>query len=146
MRSWRSLNFEFSLAANLIDRCLVSKLLYKLISLDVNILLAWGRLRCLNVSCEELLCSFGSLLFKTLRVIFSLVCLEKLIRVSSSGNDHSSVGASTEHALVKGNVLWEVLLGVSATVRILILLFLGDDTRMCREALPASATGLLQHF
>ena len=109
-------------------------------------MLAWGRLRCLNVSCEELLCCFGSLLFKTLRVILSLVCLEKLIRVSSSGNDHGGVSASTEHALVKGDVLWEVLLGVGATVRILILLFLGNDARVGREALPASATGLLQHF
>ena len=140
------MHFEFGLAANLIDGSFVCELGHKLISLNVNILLAWGRLGCLNVSREELLCCFGSLLLETLRVILPLVGLEKLVRVSTCRNDHGGVCTSTEHALVKGNVLREVFLSVSATVRILILLFLGDDAGMGREALPASATGLLQHF
>ena len=114
--------------------------------MNVDILLAWGRLRSLNVSREELLCCFGSLLLETLWIVLPLVGLEKLVRVSTSGDDHSGVCTSAEHALVKGNVLREVLLGVSATVRVLILLFLGDDAGMGREALPASAARLLQHF
>ena len=140
------MHFEFGLAANLIDGSLVCELGHKLISLNVNILLAWGRLGCLNVSREELLCCFGSLLLETLRVVLPLVRLEKLVGVRAGRDDHGGVCTSTEDALVEGNVLGEVLFGVRAAVRVLILLFLGDDAGVSGEALPASATGLLQHF
>lgn len=147
MRGWRAIHLELSLATDLIDWSFVSELSNELVGLDVNVLLTWGSLWRLDIPGEELLGSLGSLLFEALRIILSLVCLEELIRVGSRGDDHGSIGASTEDTLVESDVLREVLLGMRTTVGILVLLLLGDDPGMCSEPLSASsATRLLQHF
>ena len=147
MRGWRAIHLELSLATDLIDWSFVSELSNELVGLDVNVLLTWGSLWRLDIPGEELLGSLGSLLFEALRIILSLVCLEELIRVGSRGDDHGSIGASTEDTLVESDVLRVVLLGMRTTVGILVLLLLGDDPGMCSEPLSASsATRLLQHF
>ena len=147
MRGWRAIHLELSLATDLIDWSFVSELSNELVGLDVNVLLTWGSLWRLDIPGEELLGSLGSLLFEALRIILSLVCLEELIRVGSRGDDHGSIGASTEDTLVESDVLGEVLLGMRTTVGILVFLLLGDDPGMCSEPLSASsATRLLQHF
>ena len=147
MRGWRAIHLELSLATDLIDWSFVSELSNELVGLDVNVLLTWGSLWRLDIPGEELLGSLGSLLFEALRIILSLVCLEELIRVGSRGDDHGSIGASTEDTLVESDVLREVLLGMRTTVGILVFLLLGDDPGMCSEPLSASsATRLLQHF
>ena len=147
MRGWRAIHLELSLATDLIDWSFVSELSNELVGLNVNVLLTWGSLWRLDIPGEELLGSLGSLLFEALRIILSLVCLEELIRVGSRGDDHGSIGASTEDTLVESNVLRIVLLGMRTTVGILVLLLLGDDPGMCSEPLSASsATRLLQHF
>ena len=56
-------DFEFSLAADFINWRLVSQLRYELVSLDVNVLLAWWSLWGLDISCEEFFGSLGPLLF-----------------------------------------------------------------------------------
>ena len=147
MRGWRAIHLELSLATDLIDWSFVSELSNELVGLNVNVLLTWGSLWRLDIPGEELLGSLGSLLFEALRIILSLVCLEELIRVGSRGDDHGSIGASTEDTLVESDVLRIVLLGMRTTVGILVLLLLGDDPGMCSEPLSASsATRLLQHF
>lgn len=147
MRGWRAIHLELSLATDFIDWSFVSELSNELVGLDVNVLLTWGSLWRLDIPGEELLGSLGSLLFEALRIILSLVCLEELIRVGSRGDDHGSIGASTEDTLVESDVLRIVLLGMRTTVGILVLLLLGDDPGMCSEPLSASsATRLLQHF
>lgn len=147
MRGWRAIHLELSLATDLIDWSFVSELSNELVGLDVDVLLTWGSLWRLDIPGEELLGSLGSLLFEALRIILSLVCLEELIRVGSRGDDHGSIGASTEDTLVESDVLGEVLLGMRTTVGILVFLLLGDDPGMCSEPLSASsATRLLQHF
>ena len=147
MRGWRAIHLELSLATDLIDWSFVSELSNELVGLYVNVLLTWGSLWRLDIPGEELLGSLGSLLFEALRIILSLVCLEELIRVGSRGDDHGSIGASTEDTLVESDVLRIVLLGMRTTVGILVLLLLGDDPGMCSEPLSASsATRLLQHF
>ena len=147
MRGWRAIHLELSLATDLIDWSFVSELSNELVGLDVDVLLTWGSLWRLDIPGEELLGSLGSLLFEALRIILSLVCLEELIRVGSRGDDHGSIGASTEDTLVESDVLREVLLGMRTTVGILVFLLLGDDPGMCSEPLSASsATRLLQHF
>ena len=143
----RRIYLELSLAANLIDWSLVCKLSDKLVSLNINILFAWWRLRRFHVTSEELLRSFSSLLLQTLRIIFALVCLEELIWVGARWDDHGSIGAATENTLVIHDVLREVLILIGTTIRVLILLLLSDHTRVSSESLSASsATRLLQHF
>ena len=145
----RSIYLELRLAADLVDWGLVSELCDELVRLYVNVLLAWRRLRRFNIAREKLLCSLRSLLLKPLRVIFALICLEELVGVGAGWNDHGGVGAAAEDALVVHDVLGVVLLGAGAAIRILILLFLGDDARVSGEALPArsaTSTGLLKHF
>ena len=137
---WRStVNFELSLATDFIDRGLIGQLTDELISLNVDVLLAWGRLWCLNVTCEELFGSLGPLLFESLGIVLSLVSLEKLIWVCSCWNDHSRICASTEDTFVVSNVLRVVLLFLCSTIRILILLFLRDYAGMGSKALSSSS-------
>ena len=145
----RSIYLELRLAADLVHWCLVGEFSDELVRLYVDVLLAWWRLRRFNIAREKLLRGFRSLLLKALRVVFALICLEELIRVGSSRDHHGSVGAAAEHSLVEHDVLRVVLIATGATIRILILLFLGNDARVSRKALPArsaTSTGLLKHF
>ena len=142
----RPVHLELGLAADLVDRGLIGELSYELICLNVDILLAWGRLWGLHIPGEELLCSFGSLLLQTLGVVFALVGLEKLVGVCASWDYHGGVGASAEHTLVMHDVLGEVLLSVSVSIRVLILLFLSDYSGVRGESLRATAGRLLHHF
>ena len=147
MGCWRRIHFKLSLTSDFVNWRLICELGHKLVSLNVDVLFAWRGLGRLDIASEELLRSFRSLLFEALRVIFALVCLEELVWVGARGDNHRGIGASTENALIIHDVLREVLIGVGATVRVLILLFLSDYARVCRETLPASsATRLLQHF
>ena len=147
MRSGRRIHFEFSLATDLIYGGFVSELGHELIGLDVNILLAWGSLWCLDISREELFGSLGSLLLQTLWIILSLVGLEELIGVGARWDNHSCIGAAAEDTLIERDVLWEVLLSIRPSVGILVLLLLGDDSGMRSKPLPTCTTaGLLQHF
>ena len=147
MRCWRCLHLKLSLTTDFVHWRFISELSDELISLNVNILFAWGCLRCLDISSEKFLSGFRSLLFEAFGVIFALVCLEELIGVSSCRDDHRSIRAPTENTLIVHDVLWIVFILVSTAIRVLILLFLGYYARMCRETLPASSTTrLLQHF
>ena len=148
MGSWGSIHFELCLTADLVYAGLVCELSNELVSLDVNILFAWGCFGRLHISCEKLFSSLGSLLLQTLGVILSLVSLEQLVGVCASWNDHGSISASAENTLIVCDILGEVFLGISSTIWILILLLLSYDSRMCSEPLSAtcSATWLLQHF
>ena len=137
---WR-IYLELGLASNLVNRCLISELSDKLVSLNVNVLFAWWGLGRLNIPCEELFSGLGSLLLEALRVVLAFVRLEKLVRVGSCRNDHSSVRASAEHTLVVHDVLREVLILISATIWVLVFLFLGYDAGMGCKTLPScSAT------
>ena len=137
---WR-IYLELGLASNLVNRCLISELSDKLVSLNVNVLFAWWGLGRLNIPCEELFSGLGSLLLEALRVVLAFVRLEKLVRVGSCRNDHGSVRASTEHTLVVHDVLREVLILISATIWVLVFLFLGYDAGMGCKTLPScSAT------
>ena len=138
MRHLLLLHFEFSLAADLVDGSLISQLRDELIGLDVNVLLAWGRLRRFDISGEKLLSGLGALLFETLWVVFALVSLEQLVGVSTSGDDHGSVSASSEDTLVIGDVLGEILLFISATIGVLILLLVVDNEGLGRKSLRVS--------
>ena len=76
---YRSFNNEISLTSNFIFRCLISKFLYKLISLNINILSASLWIGCLNFSIEKLI-SRCFLLFKLSITVYIvtfvlLVCL-----------------------------------------------------------------------
>ena len=146
MRSWRPVDFEFSLASDFVNRGLISELSNELVSLNIDILFAWGRLRGLHVTSEELFGGLGSLLLEALRVILALVCLEELIGVGARGDDHRCIGTASEHTLVVHDVLGEVLLLRRVPIRVLILLFLRHYARVGREALTSSTTGLLHHF
>ena len=147
MGCWWRIYLKLSLASDFVNWRLICELGHELVCLNVNILFAWRCLRCLDIASEKLLCCFRSLLFQALRVIFALICLEELVWVGARGDDHRGICASTENTFVVHDILREVLIGVRATVRVLILLFLSDYARMCRETLPASsATRLLQHF
>ena len=115
------LQSEFRLTANFIARCLVCQLLHELISLYVDVLLAWGRLRRLDVTREEFLRGLGPLLLEALRVVLALVGLEELVGVGARWDDHGSVGAATEDSLVEGDVLGHVLFLICGTVGVLIL-------------------------
>ena len=137
MGRWRPVDFELSLATDLINRCLISELSNKLVRLNINVLLAWGSLRRFNVPGEELLGGLGSLLLQPLRVILALVGLEQLVRVRSSWDHHRCVGATSEDTFVVHDVLWVVLLAGIVSVRVLVLVLLGNDARMGREALPS---------
>ena len=130
MGSWWSVNFEFSLAPNLIDWSLIGELLHELVGLDIDILLAWWCLWCFDITSEELLSCFGSLLLQAFWVVLSLVCLEELVWISTSWDDHGGVGRSTEHSLIVCNVLWEVLFLPDLTIGILIFSFLWNNTGM----------------
>ena len=141
MRGWRPINLEFRLTTNLIYRSLIRELRHKLISLYVNVLLAWWSLGCFDITSEKLFGSFRSLLLQTLRVIFALIGLEELIGVSASGDHHSGIGTSTENTFIKHDILRVVLLGAGSSVWVLILLFLCDNTRMsCKALSTCSAT------
>ena len=147
MRSGRRIHFELSLATDFVNGGFVSELGHELIGLDVDVLLAWGSLWCLDISCEELLGSLGSLLLQTLWIILSLVGLEKLIGVGARWDNHSCIGAAAEDTLIERDVLREVLLSIRPSVGILVLLLLGHDSGMRSKPLPTCATaGLLQHF
>ena len=145
MRSGRPVYLELGLAPDLVDRGLVSELSHELVRLDVDVLLAWGRLRRFHVPSEELLRRLGSLLLKVLRVVLPLVRLEKLVWVGAGRNDHGGVGATPEDALVVHDVLGVVLLLVGPAIGVLILLLLSDDAGVGGETL-ATLRGLLHHF
>lgn len=145
----RSIYLKLRLAGDLVHWGLVGELGDELVRLYIDVLLAWRRLRRFDIARKKLLRSLRSLLLKALRVIFALICLEELVRVGAGGDDHGGVGAAAEDALVEHDVLGVVLLGAGAAIRVLILLFLGDDARVSGEALPArsaTSTGLLKHF
>ena len=147
MRGWRAIHLELSLATDLIDWSFVSELSNELVGLDVNVLLTWGSLWRLDIPGEELLGSLGSLLFEALRIIHSLVCLEELIRVGSRGDDHGSIGASTEDSLIVSNILREIVFSLTATaIRVLVFSFTGDNARMRSETLTTVLVLLLEHF
>ena len=147
MGCWWRIYLKLSLTSDFVDGSLICELSHKLVSLNVDILFAWRCLRCLDIASEKLLCSFRSLLLEAFRVIFALVCLEELVWICASGDNHGSIRAPTENTFIIHDILRVVLIGVRATVRVLILLFLSDYARVCRETLPASsATRLLQHF
>ena len=147
MGCWWRIYLELSLTSDFVNWRLICELGHKLVSLNIDILFAWRCLWCLDIASEKLLCSFRSLLLEALRVIFALICLEELVGVCASGDNHRGIGAPTENTFIIHDILREVLIGVCATVRVLILLFLSDYARVCRETLPASsATRLLQHF
>jgi len=132
------LHLELSLAADLIDGSLISELRDKLISLDVNILLAWSSLGRFDISGEKLLSGLGALLLETFWIIFALVGLEELVGVGTSGDDHGGVGAASEDTLVISDVLGEVLLVVGATIGVLVLLLVVDDEGLGRKSLRVS--------
>ena len=146
MRSWRPVDFEFSLARNLIHRCLVSKFSDELVSLDVDVLFAWGSFGRFHVTSEKLLSCFGSLLLQSLWIILALVCLEQLVRVGSCRNHHGSICASSEDSLVVHDVLREVLLLRCVTIGVLVFLLLRNHSWVCSEALAPRTTRLLHHF
>ena len=147
MGCWWRIYLKLSLTSDFVNWRLICELGHKLVSLYVDILFAWRCLRCLDIASEKLLGSFRSLLLEAFRVIFALICLEELVGICASGDNHRGIGAPTENTFIIHDILWEVLIGVRATVRVLILLFLSDYARVCRETLPASsATRLLQHF
>ena len=137
MGRWRPVDFELSLAANLINRCLIGELGYELVGLNINVLLAWGRLGRFDISGEELLGGLGSLLLQPLWVVLALVGLKQLVRVRPSWDHHRCVGASSEDTLIVHDILWVVLLFGIVSVRVLVLVFLGNHARMGREALPS---------
>ena len=132
------MNLEFCLAADLVNRSLVCQLSHELIRLNVNILLARGRLWCLDIASEEFFSCLGTLLLETLRVILAFVGLEELVGVRSSRDDHRGISATAEHSLIKGNVLREVGVFIDTAVRVLILLLLRNNTRMGSKALSSS--------
>ena len=138
MRDLLLLHLELSLAADLIDGSLISELRDKLISLDVNILLAWSSLGRFDISGEKLLSGLGALLLETFWIIFALVGLEELVGVGASGDDHGGVGAASEDTLVISDVLGEVLLVVGATIGVLVLLLVVDDEGLGRKSLRVS--------
>ena len=146
MRSWRLVDFELSLARNLIHGCLVGKFSDELVSLDVDVLFAWGSFGRFHITSEELFSCFGSLLLKTLWVILALVRLEQLVGVGSCRNHHGSVGASSEDSLVVHDVLREVLLLRCVTIGVLVFLLLRNHSWVCSEALAPRTTRLLHHF
>ena len=67
------------------------------------------------------------MLLNFLRVKGLFVCLEKLIGVSASWDDHGGVGGPTEHTFVESDILGSVL-GLGTTVGVLIFVFRVDDT------------------
>ena len=146
MRRGRPVHFELRLATDLIDRSLVGELSYKLVRLNVDVLLAWGRLGSFHVACEELFSGLGSLLLEALRVVLALVGLEELVWVGARRDHHRGVGASAKHALVVHNVLGIVLIGACAAVGVLVLLLLSDYAGVRGEALATRTVRLLQHF
>lgn len=128
------------MATDLVDWCLISELSNELVSLDVDVLFAWGCFRRLNIAGEEFFRSLRTLLLQSLRIILPLVGLEELVRVGPSWDDHRCVSTSTEDSFVVGDVLREVGLVVDLTIRVLILLLLGDNARMGSEAFSTSCT------
>ena len=146
MRGGRSVDFELSLATDFVNGRLVGQLGHELISLNVDVLLAWRGLWRLDIASEEFLSGLRSLLLKALRVILALVRLEKLVGVGTGGNDHGGVGASTEHTLIVHDVLGVVRFTTDLTIRVLVFLLLGDDSRVGGEALAARAARLLHHI
>ena len=134
MRSGRSVDFELSLAADLIHGGLVGQLAHKLVRLNVDILFAWRRLGRLHISREEFFRGLGSLLLESFGVVLALVGLEKLVGVGSCGNDHGGIGAPAEHPLIKCDVLRHVLLWGRLTVRVLVLGFGWHHAGMGSEA------------
>ena len=146
MGRWRPVDFEFCLASDFVNRGLISELSDKLVGLNIDILFAWGSFWRLHIASEELFRSLCTLLLEALGVIFALVGLEKLIRVSSRGDHHRCIRAAPKHTLVIHDVLREVCLFVRVTIWVLVLLLLRHDARVCCEALASSTAGLLHHF
>ena len=148
MGRWWSHNLILSLASNLVDWCLVGQLGNELVSLNVDVLFAWWRLRRLDITSEELLGCFCPLLLQAFWVVFALVGLEQLVRVGAGWNNHGSIGASSEDSLVIGDILREVLLLLTLTVRIFIFGFVRHNARMCCKARGSISLRLLlgKHF
>jgi len=138
VRGGRLIDFKFGLAADLINRSLIGELSHELVSLDIDVLLAWGSLRCLNIASKEFLSCFGALLLKSLGVIFALVSLEQLVGIGASWDNHSGVGTATEYTLIICDVLREVSLLIDLAVWVLIFLLLRNNARMGRKALATS--------
>ena len=147
MGCWWSVELVLGLASDFIDWGLVGELGDELVSLDVDVLLAWRCFRRFDISCEELLGGFCPLLFEAFWVVFALVGLEQLVGVRSCRDDHGGIGTSTEDSLVVGYVLRVVLFLLGSTVRILVLGFVRHNAWMCGEA-GGSILGLLlgKHF
>ena len=76
MGSWRPVDLELCLGADFINWSLIGQLSNELVSLNVDILFAWGCLWGLNITSEELLSGFGSLLLEALRVVLAFVSLK----------------------------------------------------------------------
>jgi hypothetical protein len=74
---------EVCLDANLIYWRIIGKFSDVLICLNVNVLLANGRLRGVLVAIEELLSTLSPLVFNLLGVEGIFVCLEKLVWIGS---------------------------------------------------------------
>lgn len=103
--SRRSLNFEGSLTSNFVYRCLISELRNELVSLNINILFAGRGLRSLDITREKLFSCLCPLLLHGLWVVLGLVGMKQFIGVSSSWDDHSSVGAATINTLIVHDVV-----------------------------------------
>ena len=147
MRCGRSNDFVLCLAPDLIDWRFICELVYELVGLYINILLAWWSLRCLDVSSEELLGSLCSLLFQAFWVIFFLVSLEKLVWVSACRDHHGSIGATTENSLIVGNVLRVVFLLLAVPIGIFVFCFVGNNSRVGSKTLATLRRLLLgKHF
>ena len=132
------MNFEFSLATNLINGRLIGQLGDELIRLNIDVLLAWGRLWRLHIAREKLLGRLGTLLLQPLRVVLTLVRLEQLVGIRAGRDDHGGVGAAAENALIVGDVLREIRILIDSAVWVLVLLLLAHDAGVGREALGSS--------
>ena len=144
MRRRRAVNFKLSLDADLVARRLIGKLRNKLVSLCIDIRLAWWSLWRFDISREELLCGFSFLALDHFGVMLLLVRLEQLVGVSAGWDHHCGVGTSTEHAFVEGDVLWVVLFTLDAAVGVLVFLFVGHNAGVGGET--ALVLGVAQHF
>lgn len=112
--------------------------------MNVNVLLSGERFGSSHIAGKEFFGGLGPLLLDFLRVESFFVSLEKLIGVSTSGNNHGSVGGATENALVESNVLGLVLVGLSSTVGVLVFVLGVDDTGL--RTVKALALLLFHHL
>ena len=115
------LDFEGGLATNFVNGRFISQFRYKLVSLDINILLARWRLGSLHVPGEELLSGLCTLLLHGFGVVFGLVGVKQFVGVGPGRDDHGGVSRSAVDTLVVHDVVGGVVLGRDMAVRVLIL-------------------------